>query len=80
MAQAKPLRRIRYRRLHPVRSARDVQQELVLLRIQPMPLRALLAEVQKLPQRIAELGKRLQPFSGTRLRRRLHAQLYRNTI
>jgi hypothetical protein len=57
-----------------------MQQKLVLLRIQPMPLRALLAEVQKLPQRIAELGKRLQPLSRTRFCHVLHAQLYRNAI
>ncbi len=59
VSQAQSLRHIGYRRFDIVRSACDVQQELMLLRLQTGFYGASFAEVEELAKRIAKLREAL---------------------
>ena len=56
MPQTEPTCRVCDRHRLPIRCACDLQQELVLLRLQPRFYRSTFAEVKKLTQLITELS------------------------
>jgi hypothetical protein len=69
--QAQSLRGVRDGCLRSLRRPGEMQQELVLLRMQACIHSALFAEVEKLSECIAELGESLQPpliFCGWNVR------------
>jgi hypothetical protein len=72
VSEAQSLRCIGYRRFDIVRSACDVQQELMLLRLQTGFYGASFAEVEELAERITKLRKALDLLSIFRMIRFRH--------
>jgi hypothetical protein len=63
MAETKALRRIADRRSTPSGAPRDLEQELMLLRLETTLLRRRLTEVKKQAQLVAKFGERLKHLS-----------------
>ena len=63
MAQSQPFRRIRDGRRHALRNTGDLEQELVLLRMQPCLGCCEFTEMQELAKRIAKFRQCLQLFA-----------------
>jgi hypothetical protein len=61
VAQAKPLGRVADRRLFSIGGPGNLKQKLMLLRVQPMSLGRLLAEVKKQSQLVAKFSQYLKP-------------------
>jgi hypothetical protein len=75
MTKAKPFRDVGDGCVGCGGCAGDLQEQLMLLRLQSCIHRGLLAEVEKLPQVIAEIGEGLEL-----IRVSVHRYIYRNTM
>jgi uncharacterized caspase-like protein len=80
MAQAKTPSRIADRRRHFVGGSSDLEEELMLLRLETALLRRCLAEVKKQAELMAKFGEYLKFGGRGRQSFFLHETLYRNTI